>query len=255
MRTSKFHYIGFYITGLIDHCLLPAIPASVFFLTFDRCLIVALKSSWTDKRRTILAAVNIAVMVILAIPNLVLPLLYRYYSVPPGCVAFACLQLNASRVTYTATKILTIVLNVIVGIAFLVLVYIFYRSHEGFSKHTSFSGKMGEQMILRILIFEALFDLIPHIVDMTWISVTGFTPFVNFGPYSRVIVSVDNILTSVTNLYAFYVMYKKTRIVGMTASEIMTNIISGKDNGANVVIVGGPGTSQHTNHCHYPVKK
>uniref|UniRef100_A0A914QXY3 Uncharacterized protein n=1 Tax=Panagrolaimus davidi TaxID=227884 RepID=A0A914QXY3_9BILA len=68
---------------------------------------------------------------------------------------------------------------------------------------------MGENLITRILIFECLFDFIPHLIDMIFVATTETTPMTFIGPFSRTIVVFDSLSTSITNFRAFYRMYQQ----------------------------------------------
>ncbi|KAE9547600.1 hypothetical protein FO519_009187 [Halicephalobus sp. NKZ332] len=212
----KIPFNLFFITGTLDGALLPSVSWTVFFLTLDRTCIILFKYRYNKEWSLVMATVCVFLVISITVLNLVAAAVDHFDEIPPGCVAFGCLLKDFAQYSFNIPKLTVISANVVIGIMFLFVVYI-YRNQQA----SNFpSRNLGESLIIRIVVFEFVFNFIPHAVDTVYVIMHSDSPLLFIGPFSRVIMALDLISSSITNLNSFRKLKKKIFIIPGTIPTI-----------------------------------
>ncbi|KAE9548700.1 hypothetical protein FO519_008082 [Halicephalobus sp. NKZ332] len=139
------------------------------------------------------------------------------YKLPEGCIAYGCVLFTNSQLTYTYSRTIGVILNTIIGILFLIITSWLKKKKPEIGTKVK---AIVEAVILRIVIFGLICDFIPHLFDTVALSITGDTPFRYIGPFSRVIMAVDLLLSSIMNWLVFAKM-KKVATIQITSTRTL----------------------------------
>ena len=216
----KLPFIPFFWTGTFDATFMTVIPFTTFALTLDKCLVILLKARYNYSCTVIMYSGSIILNIVIAGVNLIMNILFHEPELPEGCIAYGCVLGINTQLVYTYTRTIGIILSTLVGILFLIITAWLKKNH---SQTTTRVKAIAEAVVFRAVIFGLLCDLFPHVFDAIITSITGDTPFRYIGPYSRVIMVSDLLLSSVTNWMVFKKIKKKSTVIQMNSSGIAKN--------------------------------
>ena len=189
-------FIPFFWTATFDNAFMTVLPFTAFMLTLEKCLVLLLEEKYNQHWTVILFRISILINIVVAGVNLVMYILFHQPEKPKDCIAYACVLLNNAQLTYAYSRTIGIVLSTTVGIIFIVIISWFKRKKPQIGTKVKL---IAEAILFRLVIFGIFCDFIPHVSAVIVVYSTGDAPFRFLGPYSRVIMAADLLLSSAIN--------------------------------------------------------
>ena len=211
----KLPFTLLFVSGSFDSSIMPVVPFTSFILILEKCLILLLDSKYNRSWMLFLFSLDILISIIAGGANFVMNMLFHNSELPDGCLAYGCTLYTNAQLVYTYTRTTGMICSTVVGFLFLIIISWLKK------KQSQVGGKVktiAEAVVMRVVIFGLLFDFAPHITDALFISITGDSPFNYIGPYSRFIMSIDLLLSSMMNWLVF-LRARKTETLHITITS------------------------------------
>ena len=211
----KFPFTPLFVSGSFDASFMPVVPFTSFILTVEKCLIFLLDVKYNRSWMLFLLYLGVLISILAGGANFVMNILFHNSELPDGCIAYGCTLYTNAQLVYTYTRTTGMIVNTVAGFLFLIIISWLKK------KQPQVEGKMktiAEAIVMRVVIFGLLCDFAPHITDALFISITGDSPFNYIGPYSRFIMAIDLLLSSMLNWLVF-LRAKKTNTLQITITS------------------------------------
>lgn len=119
----KFPLGLYFWTGTLDGTLLVPVSIFVFFVTFERCLIITFKFKHQKAWSKLIVYLALISAVINGSIQFITFMLFRSYKIPDDCPAFGCTIQPFGQNIYTYSKATVVIGNLMVGIWYLIAAY------------------------------------------------------------------------------------------------------------------------------------